>query len=266
LPQSDGMCCRWVADRGWSPGRIRWFPWQSVQTAEPRRPDFLEAIPWTLSRYAAIIFSSGRSYLSSITRSSWHSRQTPTMLSRNVRAIGSCTLRMSCLPWQSPHPGTSRFPFARAIPWVLWAYDFAASVWHRPHETGDSLPCGALASTWHAVHAAFPWVDDRYAFPSTNSDRTVPSGIVISIVLSPWHSWQSPTVGPAFPAVAMPPTAAARSPAITNDRNGFISPPSAACSFPGSLLLRAVPAPRSPRVRAGARAPCGGGTASRRSR
>jgi len=50
FPHSVGMFCRWVAERGWSPGRIMWFPWQSGQTAAPKRPDFFWALPWTLSR------------------------------------------------------------------------------------------------------------------------------------------------------------------------------------------------------------------------
>src|SRR5512134_1463118 len=84
LPQSVGMFCRCVADRGWSPGRMAWLPWQSGQTAVPINPDFLRAMPWTLASYAAITCWSGSLYFSSMTRSLWHFRHTDTMFMRNV--------------------------------------------------------------------------------------------------------------------------------------------------------------------------------------
>src|SRR4030067_803840 len=47
FPHSVGMFCRWVAERGWSPGRVMWFPWQSGQTAAPRGPGFFLGLPGT---------------------------------------------------------------------------------------------------------------------------------------------------------------------------------------------------------------------------
>src|SRR5512143_2360546 len=108
-------------------------------------------------------FWPGSLSFSSITRSLWHLRHTATTLSRKVRDLGSLAFRMSCLPWQSGHPAASLTPLARPWPWVLPAYDLAASGWHLPHETRSSLPCDGLASAWHVVHVPFPWTEARYA-------------------------------------------------------------------------------------------------------
>src|SRR5512143_277480 len=188
FPHKVGMFWRWVAERGWSPGRIAWLPCQSGHTAEPRRPDLRDAIPWTPCSYASMTCWPGSLYFSSIARSLWHLRHTATMFSLKVRDLGSFDFRMSCLPWQSAHPATSVAPLARSLPWVLPAYDFAASAWHLAHDTCASLPWEAFASAWHVVHVPFPWIESRYAFSSTNRDSVLPSGSVVSIVESPWQS------------------------------------------------------------------------------
>ena len=89
------------------------------------------------------------------------------MFSRKVRAAGSFGFRMSCLPWQPSHPGTSVTPFARSFPWELPAYDFSASPWHLPQETFFSFSCGASASTWQVTQELLPWTEERYACRST---------------------------------------------------------------------------------------------------
>ena len=135
---------------------MAWLPWQSMQTALPINPDFFDAIPCTLCSYAAITYSSGRLYFRSIARSLWHRRQVAAMFSRKVRAAGSFGLRMSCVPWQPSHPGTSVIPFARSFPWELPAYDFSASPWHLAQETFFSFSCGAEAEAWQVTQAPPP--------------------------------------------------------------------------------------------------------------
>ena len=85
-------------------------------------------------------------------------------------------------------------PFARAFPWELMAYDFAASPWHLPQSTFASFSCGAFASAWQVTQAPVPWTEPRYAWRSTWSESVCPSGSVFSIVLSPWQSMHSLTL------------------------------------------------------------------------
>src|SRR4030042_1083767 len=194
---------------------IECSPWQSVHTGDSAIPARIP-FPCTARSYSSRIpewhipFWAGSPYFSPITLSSWHFRQTSTMLSRKVLAFGSCALRMACLPWQSSHPGTSFTPFACTIPWVLWEYDFCASAWHLPHAAAASFACGTFASAWHDMHVPLPRTDCRNSFSSPNSDCVFPPGRDFSIVLSPWYSWRSPTVGPSSAVAARATPAAAR--------------------------------------------------------
>src|SRR4051812_43445874 len=66
--------------------------------------------------------------------------------------------RMSCVPWQSLHPGAN-VSFAAAFrPWMLAPYCFCSSPWHDPQSTFASLSaCGtSFPSVWPETQSGPP--------------------------------------------------------------------------------------------------------------